>query len=589
MNRLAERAAIDTTPRLFPDDIFNLADIALEVALRDPQRVAVIEPAGRERDGSRKYRRYTYRELSSDVESVAVGLRDIGVAERTRTVFMAPPSYGACVLGLALTRVGATTVWIDPSVGYLNVAERLRRLDIEAFVGIPLAHLGRVTFGWGPRRLAKAIVIGSPGFPGAHSLASLRRTAPASPRPPLVAAHDAASIMYTTGSTGPAKPALYRHANLCNIFRLVHRTWRFEEQGTVVDMPVFPAFFTVGLSAGGTVVVPPIDFVRQGPADVDPRALLEVIRDCGVQTLFASPVILGSLATLEPEGAKAPSLHTVVGGGAPMYADTIAPLRRMIGEGGEVHADYGATEALPATEMPGSEALAWTFDATARGEGLCVGRPFAGVALKIVAITDGPIAMLADARELPRGEIGEIIVRGPHVSPEYADDPKSTAANKIADADGGVWHRLGDAGYLDEQGRLWCCGRVSHRIELASGPLFPLLCEPIFDRHPRVRRSGLVGVKLAGTLVPVICVELREGSTRREDLAAVREELLRMAAAHPTTSQIRHILFHSLLPVDPRHNSKIERPALARWATAKLPRDHGMAHARSAVAVAERR
>ena len=551
---------------LFEGDIFNLADIALDVARRDHERVAVIEPAGRDANGTRRYRRYTYRELSSQVESVAVGLRDIGIAERTRTVFMAPPSYGACVVGLALTRVGATTVWIDPSVGFLNVAERLRRLDIEAFVGIPLAHVGRTFFGWGPRLMSRAIVIGGP-FPGAHTIESLRRPAPAVPQPPKVTPHDEAAIMYTTGSTGPAKPALYRHTNMCNVFRLVHRTWRFaEHDGVPVDMPVFPAFFTVGLSAGGTVVVPPIDYVRQGPADVDTGALLEVIRDCSVQTLFASPVILDKLARA---GTPAPSLHTVVGGGAPMYASTIGPLRDLIG--GEVNADYGATEALPATEMPGDEALRETYRATARGAGLCVGRPFPGVSLKVIEITDGPIATLADARELPTGEIGEILVRGPHVSPEYADDFDSTRKNKILDADGAVWHRLGDAGYLDQRGRLWCCGRVGHRIALPSGPMFPLLCEPIFDAHPRVRRSGLVGVGSGAATIPVICVELDDAG-RRMDRDALRRELLEHARAHPTTAEIQHVLFHTKLPVDPRHNSKIERPALARWATGRLPR-----------------
>ncbi len=560
------------TTELFPNDIFNLADIALEISRRDHERVAVIEPIGRNPDGTRRYRKRSYRELSSDVESVAVGLRDIGIAEGTRTVFMAPPSYDACVAGLALTRVGATTVWIDPSVGYLNVAERLRRLDVEAFVGIPISHLGRITFGWGPRLMSKAVVLGGQRFPGAHTLASLRKPAPASPLPPQVSADDAAAIMYTTGSTGPAKPTLYPHKNLCNIYRLVHRTWRFDPRETPVDMPVFPAFFTIGLSAGGTVVIPPIDFVRQTPGKVDARALLEVIRDCKVQSLFASPVILGNLARLGCQGETAPSLRTVIGGGAPLYAETIAPLRMMIGPGGEVHADYGATEALPATEMPGLEAINGAFDATARGAGLCVGRPFDGVTLKVVEISDAPIAKLTDAHELRPGAIGEILVHGPHVSPAYADDPISTFKNKVADADGGVWHRLGDAGYLDQQGRLWVVGRVGHRVQLQTGPMFPLLCEPIFDAHPRVRRSALVGVTIAGVMTPVICVELIDGATRGKDLAALRTELLDMAADHATTAQIHHVLFHPRLPVDPRHNSKIERPTLARWAADQLPR-----------------
>ena len=561
------------TPTLFADDLFNLADIAREVAGRDPDRVAVIAPDGRNRDGTRRYRRHSYRELSRDVESIAVGLREISIAERTRAVFMAPPSYGGCVAGLAMTRVGATTVWIDPSVGYRNVAERLRRLEVEAFVGIRLAHLGRTAFGWGPRLLSKAVVVGG-RFPGAHSLESLRRPAPDAPAAPQVEPHEPAAIMYTTGSTGAAKPALYEHRNLCHIFRLVHQTWRFDRHpGPPIDMPVFPAFFSIGLSAGGTIVIPPIDYVRQSPADVDPRALLEVIRDCQVETLFASPVILENLARLgRDQGATAPSLRTVIGGGAPLYAGVIGPLRRMIGVDGEVHADYGATEALPATELRGHETLS-EQGATAAGRGLCVGRAFPGVDLKIVAIVDGPIATASDMRELPAGEIGEIIVRGRHVSPRYAGDPPSTLANKIADADGGVWHRLGDAGYLDGEGRLWCCGRLGHRVELPSGALFPLMVEPIFDAHPRVRRSALVGVASRGDVTPVLCVELVDRAVRGRDIPALRAELVALAAEHGTTREIRHVLFHRRLPVDPRHNSKIERPLLRRWAAARLPRE----------------
>ncbi len=236
---------------LFSDDVFNVADVALQISRRDPERIAVIEPDGRDAKGARRYRRHTYRELSDDAESVAAGMRERGIAERTRTVFMAPPSYGASVVGLALTRVGATTVWIDPAVGYRNVAERLRRLEVEAFVGIPLAHLGRMAFGWGPRFGTKPIVIGAPGFPGAHSIESLRRSIPAGGQAPSVGPEDTAAIMYTTGSTGPAKATLDTHRNLCNVFRLAHRTWRFDlRDAPPVDMPVFPAFFAIGLSAG---------------------------------------------------------------------------------------------------------------------------------------------------------------------------------------------------------------------------------------------------------------------------------------------------------------------------------------------------
>lgn len=554
----------------FPDEVFDLASVVFEVAHADPERIAVIEPAGRGRDGRRRYRRYGYRQLSADVESVAPGLRELGITERTRTVFMAPPSYGASVAALALARVGATTVWIDPSVGYRNVAERLGRLAPEAFVGIPITLLARLVFGWGPRAMRKLVTVGG-RFPGARTLDALRRPAPEKPAPPAVGPDDPCSILYTTGSTGPAKPALYLHRNYARLYQVVHESWRFAESGGVpVDMAIFPAFLLIPFTAGGTLVVPPIDFVRQSPAQADPAALLEVINDCGVRSCFGSPVLLENMARhAVREGIATPTLQRVIGGGAPIFAGVKRALLAMMGERGEVFANYGATEALPSTEMSARETLEETWARTQQGAGLCVGRPFAGVELRIVRLHDGPIETLADVETLPAGEIGEILVRSPHVSPCYYGDEDATRKNKIRGDDGAIWHRIGDAGYLDEAGRLWYCGRASQRVRAREGPLFSLQCEPIFDAHPKVRRSGLVGVPRDGHELPVLCAELEPG-VRPAEHGALREELLAWASRHPSTRAIRHVLFPKALPVDPRHNSKIERPALARWAAARL-------------------
>lgn len=549
----------------FPDDVFDLASVARTVAREAPERVAVIEPDGRGSDGKRRYRRYTYRQLSDDAESVAVGLREMGIAERTRTIFMASPSYEACVVYLALTRVGALIVMIDPSVGLRNVAERLNRLRPEAFVGVPLAHVARVIFGWGPRLTKKAIVVGPHGsapFPGARTVASLRRPIPAEPRRASITPDDPMCVLYTTGSTGPAKPALYTHRNFCGVFRIVRESWALDPaKGIAVDMAAFPAFFVVGLSMGGTVVVPPIDFTRQTPATADPAALLETIEDCGVRSLFGSPVLLENLARYANEhGIQTPTLERVIGGGAPITGPAMEALTKMM-PNGEPFANYGATESLPSTRHGGKETLADTWAKTQAGKGICVGRPFTGVELKIARIQDGAAT---DFEALPQGEIGEILVKSPHVSPAYLDDAESTRKNKI-----GSWHRLGDAGYLDETGRLWVCGRVSQRVRGPRGPLFSLLCEPIFDAHPKVRRSGLVGVPNGAAELPVICVELLPEHAKT-DRHALRAELLALAGRHEITKEIRELLFLDRLPVDPRHQSKIERPKLARWAAAEL-------------------
>ncbi len=554
---------------ILQDDIFNLAAVVREVAQKDPTRTAVIEPDGFDAQGKRRYKKYTYEQLSQDAESVAPGLREIGIAEKTRIVCLTPPSYESCVLGLALQRVGATTLWIDPSVGYRNVAERLSRIKPDAFAGIPFAHLGRIAFGWGPRFPKKAIVTDGK-FPGAYTLSSLKRTPPVEPTQPAVTSDDPAAVLYTTGSTGPAKPTLYLHRNYAALYRIVHESWRFDPEREIpVDMAIFPAFFFIALSAGGTMVVPPIKFPRETPAKADPKAIIEVINDCGVHSCFGSPVILENMARYAvANNIKAPTFTRVIGGGAPIFGNVKKALLKLMGPEAEVFSNYGATEALPTSEMGAQEALSETWPLTQQGAGICVGRPFTGVEVRIIDMNDGVVERLDQTKPLETGAIGEILVKSRHVSPAYFEDPESTRKNKIYGPEGEVWHRIGDAGYLDTKGRLWYCGRVSQRVKGKEGPLFSLNCEPIFDSHPAVRRSGLVGVPKGDAEEPVICVELWQEHKGNEE--TVKKELLALAAQHPATQPIKHILFLEKLPTDPRHNSKIERPKLAKWAAKRV-------------------
>ncbi len=570
----------------FPDDVFNLADIVLRVAREDPERIAVIDLDGWEGYGTRRYRRHTYAELSADVEAVAVGLREMGIAERTRIVCMSPPSYETCVMGVALTRVGAFTIWIDPAVGYRNVAERLSRVQPEAFLGNALAHLGRISFGWGPRDLRKLVltesplvpggrfITGFPPFPGARSIRSLRKHVPAEPQPPHVGPDDPCSVLYTTGSTGPAKPSLYLHRNFCQLFRNAHHSWGFDSDNEVpVDMAVFPAFLFIPISAGGTMVVPPIDFARQGPAQVDSAALIQVINDCKVRSFFAAPILIENLAREAlARNLTMPSLKRVIGAGAPISGPVEKMLSAVMAPDGELAANYGATEAMPSTELGSREHLDGLWDMTEQGAGVCVGYALPGVELKIIDIVDGPVDSIEETSPLATGQVGEILVRGRHVSPEYYLDPESTRKNKVPDPQGN-WHRFGDVGYLDAQGRLWVCGRVSQRVKTAGGNVFPLQVEPLFDAHPKVRRSGLVGVPGPAGELPVLCVEV-EPEVGKDDLAGLHRELLALAVNSEMAKALHAILFKDRLPVDPRHNSKIERPRLAKWAARQLSGPH---------------
>jgi acyl-CoA synthetase (AMP-forming)/AMP-acid ligase II len=224
-----------------------------------------------------------------------------------------------------------------------------------------------------------------------------------------------------------------------------------------------------------------------------------------------------------------------------------------------MYSDYGATEALPVAEIAGAEVLGDTWAATERGAGLCVGRPFPGVEVRIVAVDDGAIRAWSDATELGAGEIGEVVVRSPHVSEDYHRQPRADEKNKIPSPDG-AWHRVGDTGYLDAAGRLWVCGRRSHRVVTGRGTAYPLCIEPVYNAHPAVRRSALVGLDDAtGRREAVVCVELAPGADAPSALA----DLERLGPTTAATRLVDRIVLVDHLPVDRRHNAKIDRPHLA--------------------------
>jgi acyl-CoA synthetase (AMP-forming)/AMP-acid ligase II len=253
--------------------------------------------------------------------------------------------------------------------------------------------------------------------------------------------------------------------------------------------------------------------------------------------------------------------------GAPVPPWLIERYNRKILTNGQVLTPFGATEALPITNISGDEILAETAQLTEQGWGVCVGRPLSGLFVKVIPISDNPIPRWDESLALPVGEVGEIVVKGPVVTRLYLHRPEQTALAKIQDSDG-VWHRMGDMGYFDNRGRLWMCGRKSHRVETEAELLLPVPVEAIFDAHPEVARTALVGVGSGKQRQPVLVVELNSGQqpggAKKEQLVS---ELLELGKSHEHTRAIKIILFHPSFPVDVRHNVKIQREKLADWAS----------------------
>jgi len=567
----------------------DVTDRLREMATRSPARLAMVDASSQGLFARATPRSYTFGELVSSANRFAHRLAACGITRGMRTVLLVPPSLEFFALCHALLWVGATAVVIDPGIGPGTVRRCLDEIQPHAYLGNWASHVARQLFGWG-NSCTKRLLTQGAALLDLGDLWSRGPRGQNEDRPFPVAqmhAEDAAAIIFTTGSTGLPKGALYTRGNLAAQVALVQST--FDGCPGDVDLPTLPLFALLDPLMGVTAVISDMRFPR--PAQVDLAQLVATISRYAVTHLFASPLLVERLTGYcEAKGERLPSLRRAITAGAPLSARVLARFHQLLNippatllaadavePGASVVLTYGATEALPITTIAGREILDETQGQTESGAGICVGRPVAGVNVAILAISDGPLPEREEARWLPPGEIGEIVVEGPIVSPAYVGRPEANALAKLfrpttssTDQDDAaspfslILHRTGDLGYLDRQGRLWFCGRKAHRVETKAGVFYSEICEGIFNAHPSVQRSALVGVWVAGALEPALCVESRQGtSAARQD--ALRQELLARGALFPATQSIRRIYFHPRFPVDIRHNSKILREQLAEW------------------------
>ena len=552
----------------------NIAAHLPAMAARQPYRLAVLVPAGHDRLGRARHTHYTFGQLNEVSDRIARGLLRRGIGRGTRAVLMVPPSLEFFALTFALFKAGAVPVLVDPGMGIRNLGTCLAEAQPEAFIGIPKAQLARVLLGWSRRTIQSKVTVGRSLFSLGPTLEEIERQGAADANAaPLadVDADETAAILFTSGSTGVPKGAIYTHGIFAAQVELLKRTYGI--QPGEIDLCTFPLFALFAPALGMTAVVPDMDATRPGQAD--PRKIIGAIEDFGATNMFGSPALLTRVGRHGHEqGIKLPTLRRVISAGAPVYAQVLEWFSSMLQPPAEIFTPYGATESLPVSSIGSGEILAETAARTAEGAGVCVGRPVEGMQVAIIKISDEPIECWSEDLCLPDGQIGEITVRGPVVTQAYFNRPESTALAKIADPAGGVRHRMGDLGYFDEQGRLWFCGRKAHRVVTADETLYTVPCEAIFNNHPRVRRTALVGVPSRKAQQPVLCVELEPGAAGNST-KELTSQLLGLGAAHAHTRAIRTILYHPSFPVDIRHNSKIFREQLALWAQHQLTHNTG--------------
>jgi acyl-CoA synthetase (AMP-forming)/AMP-acid ligase II len=549
-----------------PDPLsVNVAGYLRKMARTQPYQRAVVSPCGRDANGRVAYTHLTFRQLDVESDRLAKGLGEAGIGRGVRTILMVRPSLDFFALVFGLFKAGAVPVVVDPGMGVRRMLACLRESRAQALIGIAPAHVLRTLAPTYFSGVKTAITVGRRLFWGGRTLEQVRAERRRPYRIADTRSDELAAILFTTGSTGPAKGVRYSHG----VFDAQVRNIRdqFGIAPGEIDLPTFPLFALFDPALGMTAIIPDMDPTK--PARVNPHKIVEAIVDQGVTNMFASPALLDRVGRYgRQRGLKLPTLKRVITAGAPAAPAMIEQFAAMLTGQAQVHTGYGATEAMPVSAFGSDAILGETRRRSEKGYGMCVGPPLSGVDVRIIAIDDGPLEQWTDALELPQGEIGEIIVRGDQVTPGYFERPDADALSKIADGDT-FWHRMGDLGWLDKKGRIWFCGRKSHRVVTAQATFYTVPCEAIFNNHPRVFRSALVGVGPQGSQRPVVCIELVPGD-RGNDQDRLESELLALAKESPITSAIETILFHRAFPVDVRHNSKIFREQLAVWAAKRL-------------------
>jgi acyl-CoA synthetase (AMP-forming)/AMP-acid ligase II len=549
----------------------NVAARLRQVAARQPAQIAMARPLGRFQTGkTRRYATMTFADLELQTASMAAGLQQMGVEPGMRIVMLVKFGVDFIALVFALLKAGAVVVLVDPGMGRKNLVRCLEATNPDGFVAIPAAQAVRMAL---RHRFSNArfnVTVGRRfGFLPKPTLEQLAGTPSALYEPPAITLDSEAAIIFTTGSTGPPKGVLYTHRTFNSQVDQLVEHYGIQPGGK--DLSGFPLFGLFNGVMGTTTVIPDMDPTR--PADVEPPKLLDAIDQWEINQAFGSPALWTAVGRYaNAVGRQVPSLTRVFSAGAPVPPQVLESMRATIAEDGQMFTPYGATEALPVASIESREILGETAEKCRRGAGTCVGRKFPGIEWKVIAIDDGPLESLEQTRELPMGQIGELMVRGDVVTRQYVTRLEQNALHKVQDGQH-VWHRMGDVGYLDEQHRFWCCGRKSHRVRTAKQVLFTEPCEAIYNNHPHIHRCALVGIGQPGEQTPVIVAEpwpehSPTDSVHSEQLTA---QLRGLGKEQELTRAIERVLIYPRrLPTDIRHNSKIFREQLAPWAAAQL-------------------
>ena len=501
-------------------ETFNIANRLGRWADEKPDSPAIVEISS----GKQK----TFKELENESSLLASGLIQSGMKPGNRVLLMVPYGIDFIILAFAMFKAGLVSVLIDPGMGKINVLKCIKQIQPQGMIAISLAHAIRKIIPTTFKSIEHNVTVGKRWFWGGTTLKQLQDSRQTGFKMASMEDDDAAAIVFTSGSTGPAKGVLYTHGIFNHQVRVLQE--QFDIQPDEIDLPTFPLFGLFNSGLGVTSIIPEIDTTR--PAQVEPKNIIGPINDFKISSSFGSPALWDTVSQFcRNKNIQLPTLKRIIMAGAPVSGKLLQRFESIVTEDCKIHTPYGATEALPVSLIERQEILEQTWQFSNKGEGICVGRAIPKVEIRIIAISDHPILKWEEAIQLAPNTVGEIVIKAPWATRTYYNREDLTKLAKIEDGNS-FWHRMGDVGRLDEKNRLWFYGRKNQRVITGVKTLYTIPCEAIFNQHPYVKRSALVGIGSRTKQEPVIVIEHTYPNRLKSSvvLNKFKEELLECGA-----------------------------------------------------------
>ncbi len=516
----------------------------LERRARDSD-VAMVEmtPRGRQRS-------ITFADLGADVKRVAAGLVEAGVTKGDRVALLVPPGVDLAVCLYACWRTGAVVVLVDAGLGARGISRALKSAAPKYVIGIPRALVAARALRWPgervaalpmDRRTARALGVFT-------TLDDVRRAGSMAALPLEPDDMDDAAVVFTSGATGPAKGVLYRHHQLQAQRDVLARLYDISDADRLVA--AFAPFALYGPAIGVPSVVPAMNITA--PGTLEAVALADAAAAIDATLVFASPAALANVvatsgALTPPQRAALARIRLLLSAGAPVSRSVLSAANELM-PNAEPHTPYGMTEVLPVTDVTLGE-----IEDAGDGNGVCVGRPVFGVAVAVspldaVGRATGELTTVA-------GVTGEVCIQAAHMKESY--DNLWVTQHRTTQPPG--WHRSGDVGHFDAEGRLWIEGRLIHVVSTDIGPVTPVGIERAVESLPSVCQAAVVGVGPPGTQRVVLAVVPNDGCGRLH----LAPETLATQVRAVTHVDVAAVLTVPALPVDKRHNSKVDRTRVA--------------------------